>query len=179
MLTADGSIPADVVVLGLGVRPNTALAWEAGLPLGDHGGLRTNAQMQVLDHDHVWAGGDCVEVLNLVSGQWRHVRPPGQCARPTPDGDDALPGRWYFCGMRTTVDSAGRVVIPKALRDALGLAAGQALEITEQDGRLEIVPAATPMRLVDEGDGVAAVADADMPVLTASVVRDTLERIRR
>jgi AbrB family looped-hinge helix DNA binding protein len=81
--------------------------------------------------------------------------------------------------MRTTIDSAGRVVIPKSLRDALGLVAGEALEITERDGRLEIVPAATPMRLVDEGDGVAAVADADMPVLTAGMVRDTLERIRR
>jgi hypothetical protein len=35
------------------------------------------------------------------------------------------------------------------------------------------------MRLVVEGDGVAAVADADMPVLTAAMVRDTLEHIRR
>src|SRR5712672_724321 len=73
VLTADGSIPADVVVLGLGVRPNTSLAREAGLPLGDHGGLRTNVQMQALGHDHIWAGGDCVEVLNLVSGQYQHV----------------------------------------------------------------------------------------------------------
>ena len=81
--------------------------------------------------------------------------------------------------MRTAIDSAGRVVIPKALRDALGLTAGQSLEIAERDGRLEIVPAATPMQLVDEGDGVAAVADAEMPVLTAGLVRDTLERIRR
>ncbi|HTQ94651.1 MAG TPA: FAD-dependent oxidoreductase [Streptosporangiaceae bacterium] len=73
VVTAGGSIPADVVVLGLGVRPNTELAGNAGLPLGDHGGLRTNVQMQVLGHDHVWAGGDCTEVLNLVSGQYQHV----------------------------------------------------------------------------------------------------------
>src|SRR6266487_4568542 len=73
VLTSHCSIPADGVVLGLGVRPNTSLAREAGLPLGDHGGLRTNVQMQALGHDHIWAGGDCVEVLNLVSGQYQHV----------------------------------------------------------------------------------------------------------
>jgi AbrB family looped-hinge helix DNA binding protein len=81
--------------------------------------------------------------------------------------------------MRTAIDSAGRVVIPKPLRDALGLTAGQPLEIAERDGRLEIVPAPTPMRLVDRGNGVVAVADVDMPPLTADLVRDTLERTRR
>ena len=44
VLTADGSIPSDVVLLGLGVRPNTAFAREAGLPQGDHGDLRTNVR---------------------------------------------------------------------------------------------------------------------------------------
>jgi NADPH-dependent 2,4-dienoyl-CoA reductase/sulfur reductase-like enzyme len=73
VVTAEGSVPADIVVLGIGVRPNTALAGEAGLPLGDHGGIRTDVQMRVLGQDHIWAGGDCVEVLNLVSGQYQHV----------------------------------------------------------------------------------------------------------
>jgi len=81
--------------------------------------------------------------------------------------------------MRTAIDAAGRVVIPKTLRDALGLTAGQSLEIAERDGRLEIVPAPTPMKLVDEGHGVVAVADVDMPVLTTDMVRDTLEHTRR
>jgi NADPH-dependent 2,4-dienoyl-CoA reductase/sulfur reductase-like enzyme len=73
VVTADGGVPADIVVLGIGVYPNTMLANEAGLPLGDHGGIRTDMQMRVLGHDHIWAGGDCVEVLNLVSGQYQHV----------------------------------------------------------------------------------------------------------
>ncbi|HJW35980.1 MAG TPA: FAD-dependent oxidoreductase, partial [Actinomycetes bacterium] len=73
VLTTDGAVPADAVVLGLGVRPNTALARQAGLPLGDHGGIRTDMQMRVLGHEQLWAGGDCVEVLNLVSGQYQHV----------------------------------------------------------------------------------------------------------
>lgn len=61
----------------------------------------------------------------------------------------------------------------------MGLTAGQPLEIAERDGRLEIVPAPTPMRLVNDGDGMAAVADIDMPVLTADLVRETLEHTRR
>ena len=73
VVTADGSILADVVVLGLGVRPNTGLARNAGLALGDQGGLRTSVQMQVLGCDRVWAGGDCVEVLNLVTDQYQYV----------------------------------------------------------------------------------------------------------
>lgn len=82
--------------------------------------------------------------------------------------------------MRTTIDAAGRIVVPKPLRETLGFTAGQPLEIVERDGRLEIVPAPTPMRLVDEGDGVTAVADVEsMPMLTAAMVRETLERVRR
>ncbi len=71
--TEDAEYPADVVVLGIGVRPETALARAAGLPLGAHGGLLTDRAMRVRGHENVWAGGDCVEVLDLVSGQQRHI----------------------------------------------------------------------------------------------------------
>ncbi len=71
--TTAKEFPADVVVLGLGVRPGTALAEAAGLPLGESGGLLTDLAMRVRGHGNVWAGGDCVEVLDLVSGRTRHI----------------------------------------------------------------------------------------------------------
>ncbi|MFJ2257165.1 FAD-dependent oxidoreductase [Streptomyces sp. NPDC087844] len=71
--TQDAEYPADVVVLGIGVRPETTLAEAAGLPLGDHGGLLTDLAMRVRGHENIWAGGDCVEVLDLVSGRERHI----------------------------------------------------------------------------------------------------------
>ncbi|MDN5382635.1 FAD-dependent oxidoreductase [Streptomyces sp. LB8] len=71
--TEDAEYPADVVVLGIGVRPETTLARAAGLPLGAHGGLLTDRAMRVRGHENIWAGGDCVEVLDLVSGQQRHI----------------------------------------------------------------------------------------------------------
>ncbi|MGW0581736.1 FAD-dependent oxidoreductase, partial [Streptomyces sp. NPDC002920] len=73
VVAKDTEYPADVVVLGIGVRPETALARAAGLPLGGHGGLLTDLAMRVRGHEEIWAGGDCVEVLDLVSGQERYV----------------------------------------------------------------------------------------------------------
>jgi NADPH-dependent 2,4-dienoyl-CoA reductase/sulfur reductase-like enzyme len=72
--TASGEeYPADVVVLGIGVEPRTALARAAGLPLGASGGLLTDLSMRVRGQENIWAGGDCVEVLDLVSGRTRHI----------------------------------------------------------------------------------------------------------
>ncbi|MHC5260759.1 FAD-dependent oxidoreductase [Streptomyces sp. UC4497] len=73
VVTDDAEYPADVVVLGIGVRPETTLAQEAGLPLGAHGGLLTDRSMRVRGHENIWSGGDCVEVLDLVSGSERHI----------------------------------------------------------------------------------------------------------
>lgn len=81
--------------------------------------------------------------------------------------------------MKAVLDNAGRIFVPKALRQALGLKPGQPLEIRASDGRLEIEIAPTAMRLKKRGKGVVAIPDAELPPLTAEQVRDTLERVRR
>lgn len=82
--------------------------------------------------------------------------------------------------MRITIDKAGRVIVPKALRDELGLRAGQELEISAVDGRLEIETPPTRMWLErDEHGYLVAATDREMPPLTQEMVRDVLEQIRR
>jgi AbrB family looped-hinge helix DNA binding protein len=81
--------------------------------------------------------------------------------------------------MKASMDAAGRVVIPKPLRHALGLKPGQPLEARAADGRLELEIAPTPMKLKKRGKGVVAVPDSDLPPLSADQVRETLERVRR
>jgi NADPH-dependent 2,4-dienoyl-CoA reductase/sulfur reductase-like enzyme len=66
--TSDGVLPTDLVVLGLGVRPNSALAADAGLTVGEHGGIRTDSRMET-NVEGIWAAGDCVEVLHRITGQ--------------------------------------------------------------------------------------------------------------
>jgi NADPH-dependent 2,4-dienoyl-CoA reductase/sulfur reductase-like enzyme len=73
VVTDQGELPADLVVLGTGVSPESTLAAEAGLPLGHWGGLETDLQMRVFDAPGVWAAGDCVESIDLVSGNRVHV----------------------------------------------------------------------------------------------------------
>jgi len=69
VVTASGrELPADLVVLGLGVRPNVALAREAGIPLGTSGGVAVDARMRT-GVEGVWAAGDCVESVHRLSGQ--------------------------------------------------------------------------------------------------------------
>ncbi|MFI1257573.1 FAD-dependent oxidoreductase [Streptomyces netropsis] len=73
VVAGEREFPAEVVVLGLGVRPETSLARAAGLPLGESGGLLTDPAMRVRGHGNIWAGGDCVEVWDLVAGRTRHI----------------------------------------------------------------------------------------------------------
>ena len=81
--------------------------------------------------------------------------------------------------MKTTIDAAGRVVIPKELRVRLGLSGGQEVDVREREGRIEIEPTLVPMSLRDEGEGLVAEPAEELPPLTDEMVRSTLERTRR
>jgi AbrB family looped-hinge helix DNA binding protein len=81
--------------------------------------------------------------------------------------------------MRTTIDAAGRIVVPKALRDAMGLAAGREIDVVFTDGRIEIELAPVDVR-IESGAGLPrAVPESDQLGLTDAVIRDTLESARR
>ena len=80
--------------------------------------------------------------------------------------------------MLVTIDAAGRVVIPKSIRESLGLTGGRTIEVREREGVIEIEPAATAMRLVKRNGRLVAVPDRELPPLTDDVVRATLDKTR-
>jgi len=65
-------IPCELAVIAIGVIPNTRLAVEAGLPVGQTGGLAVNEYMQTSDPD-IYAVGDCIEIPNLITGNPVHA----------------------------------------------------------------------------------------------------------
>ncbi|MBA3293018.1 MAG: AbrB/MazE/SpoVT family DNA-binding domain-containing protein [Actinomycetota bacterium] len=82
--------------------------------------------------------------------------------------------------MRTTIDRLGRLVIPKSIRDELGLAGGGEVDITLRNGRAELEPVLPGMLLVERDGFLAAELEADdLPPLQATDVRDLLDSVRR
>ncbi len=71
------------------------------------------------------------------------------------------------------------MVVPKDVRERLGLRPGSRIVLTEVAGHLEISPATTPVRLEDRDGALVAVAETALPVLTAEQVRDAIEATRR
>lgn len=150
VVSTAGEHPADVVVLGLGVRPRTELAAAAGLPLGASGGLRTTPEQRVPGVDGVWAGGDCVEVLNTVSGQYQHI-PLGTHANKhgLVIGSNIGGGRASFPGVvGTAVSKVCAVEIARTgLREREADAAGLdwRAAVIESTSRAGYYPGAAPM----------------------------------
>ncbi|MFP4392774.1 MAG: FAD-dependent oxidoreductase [Desulfohalobiaceae bacterium] len=70
--TTQGEIDCQAVIFCIGVRPNTKLAREAGLPLGPQQGLLVDSRMRTIDPS-IYAGGDCAQQLHLISGDYVHL----------------------------------------------------------------------------------------------------------
>ncbi len=81
--------------------------------------------------------------------------------------------------MKTTIDQAGRLVIPKEIRREAGLKPGMPLDIRLREGRIEIEAAPLSVRLVRKGRLLVAVAGAKVPALTSEAVERTREDLRR
>ena len=81
--------------------------------------------------------------------------------------------------MKSTIDRAGRVIIPKPLRDRMGWLGGEQLEILEVDGVIEIRPAPIETKVVETDDGPVIVPIQPVPPVTDDDVRRTIERLRR
>jgi NADPH-dependent 2,4-dienoyl-CoA reductase/sulfur reductase-like enzyme/rhodanese-related sulfurtransferase len=86
------SHPADIVIVALGVHPDTVLAKSADLEIGERGGIRVDDQMRTSDPD-IFAVGDAVEVRDFVTGQWELVALAGPANRQGRIAADVIAGR--------------------------------------------------------------------------------------
>ena len=84
--------PADIVILGIGVRPETALAEMAGIEVGELGGIRVDDQMRTSDPD-IFAVGDAVEKKDCMTGEWSLVALAGPANRQGRIAADVIAGR--------------------------------------------------------------------------------------
>ena len=81
--------------------------------------------------------------------------------------------------MRTTIDAAGRLVIPREIRREAGLKPGTPLDVRWQDGRIEIEPEPLPVKLVRKGRLLVAVPKNPVARLPAEAVERTRRALRR
>lgn len=103
VVTDKSTIPADLVVLAMGVRPNVELAKEAGLTLGITGAIAVDDNLRTSDPD-IFAGGDCVENTNSISGK-KVFAPMGSTANKHGRiiGENLCGGSTVFRGVLNTV----------------------------------------------------------------------------
>jgi len=93
VLTSSGKRhPADIVILAIGVRPETELAKMAGIEIGQRGGIRVDEHMRTSNPD-IFAVGDAVEVKDYVTGQWSLVALAGPANRQGRIAADVITGR--------------------------------------------------------------------------------------
>jgi AbrB family looped-hinge helix DNA binding protein len=131
-------------------------------PSASHRELATSGAVQDGAGD-VAVGGErddrCRDVAGLADAACRKRRRPeaeglrsglpAMCGRST-SGSTAMGSRWYRFPMEAVVDQAGRIVLPKFIRDALGLLPGTKVDISPYGAGVQVVPAGRTARLVEE-----------------------------
>jgi len=151
VVTDNGTVEADLVLVAIGVRPNSKLARDAGLEIGATGAIKVNERLQTSDPD-IYAGGDCVESTNRLTGQPCYV-PLGSTANKHGRiiGDNVTGGKSTFPGVLGTVIfkafdfSVGRVGLSEKECMKQGIPCVTAL--TPGPDRAHYYPTAKPMVL--------------------------------
>jgi NADPH-dependent 2,4-dienoyl-CoA reductase/sulfur reductase-like enzyme/rhodanese-related sulfurtransferase len=92
MTTSGKTYPAEIVILAIGVRPDTTLARAAGLEIGERGGIRVDEHMRTTD-PNIFAVGDAIEVRDFVTGEWSLVALAGPANRQGRIAADVIAGR--------------------------------------------------------------------------------------
>jgi NADPH-dependent 2,4-dienoyl-CoA reductase/sulfur reductase-like enzyme/rhodanese-related sulfurtransferase len=126
VVAGDTELEADLALLAIGVKPNTGLAEDAGLSIGSTGGIAVNAYLQTSDPD-IYAGGDCVENVHLVTGQ-KILAPLGSTANKhgrvigtnVTDGDETFPGVVGTSIAKVFDYNVGRVGLSQSQAQAAG-----------------------------------------------------------
>lgn len=157
---AAGAVEADIVVIGLGVRPNADLARAAGIGVGESGGITVDDHMRT-DTPRVWAAGDCVESRHRMTGKpvvvalGTHANKQGRVAGTNIAGGDAV-----FGGvLGTAITRFKDIEIARTgLTDREAAVAGLAAigVTTEASSRAHYYPGAQPMKIkmvVERGTG--------------------------
>src|SRR5262245_46821105 len=84
-----------------------------------------------------------------------------------------------FDGMKTTIDRAGRIVVPKKIREAAELEPGSELEVYFDNGVIQLEPAPAPVKFAKRGHLIVARSAGTIGVLKQTTVNTTLEAVRR
>ena len=149
--TEAGAVEADLVVIGLGVRANVDLARDAGIGVGEAGGIVVDDHLRT-SVPHVWAAGDCVESHHRTTGRsvvialGTHANKQGRVA-----GTNIAGGEASFGGVLGTAITKfqqleiGRTGLTEREAEAAGLNAFAV--ITESSSRAGYYPGAQSMRI--------------------------------
>jgi NADPH-dependent 2,4-dienoyl-CoA reductase/sulfur reductase-like enzyme len=157
--TAQRTVPADVVILGTGVRPNSRLAGDAGIALGETGGVVTDPRMAT-SIDGIWAAGDCVESIGRVTGHrlviplGTHANKQGRVVGINATGGDArFPGLIGTAASKVCAYEVARTGITERQAAEVGLEVVAAT--IESTTRASYFPGAAPItvKIVASRDG--------------------------